>query len=245
MDPRCRPLALDGGAVRWIPFLRRDRVGVTARTTTNAMVPGAVEGPRVSRWMVPTLGVEVIERYPHPGQGFTQGLVVEGDLVWESTGLYGQSTLRCYRLGDAVLQWVGALGDELFGEGICRIGCSLWQLTWKEHLALRWCPRTRTLQQTVALDRHGWGACRMGGVLVTTDGTDELVVRNAHALCPVRTLRATAAACGSDPIGRLNDLTYARGRLWTNLFRTPSNAQDLWIGPGRVPRGTRRAYLPE
>src|SRR2546430_8654935 len=36
----------------------------------------------------------------HPGRGFTQGLILAGGAVWESTGLYGQSSLRRYRLSD-------------------------------------------------------------------------------------------------------------------------------------------------
>ena len=45
--------------------------------------------------------VKVVRRVPHPGRGFTQGLLAEpGDVVLESSGLYGQSELRRYRLGD-------------------------------------------------------------------------------------------------------------------------------------------------
>ena len=37
---------------------------------------------------------EVVARIPHDPEAFTQGLLVDGDVVWESTGLYGESTLR-------------------------------------------------------------------------------------------------------------------------------------------------------
>ena len=43
--------------------------------------------------------LKVLRRLPHPGQGFTQGLLAEDGTVWESTGQYGQSTVRRYRLG--------------------------------------------------------------------------------------------------------------------------------------------------
>jgi glutaminyl-peptide cyclotransferase len=84
--------------------------------------------------------VETVRRLPHPGRGFTQGLVLDGDVVWESTGQYGQSSLRRYRLGAEVLDWSAPLPDELFGEGICLAGDRLWQLTWKERVALCWAP---------------------------------------------------------------------------------------------------------
>ena len=41
----------------------------------------------------------VVRRIAHPGRGFTQGLIADGETVWESTGLYGQSTLCRYPLG--------------------------------------------------------------------------------------------------------------------------------------------------
>jgi glutaminyl-peptide cyclotransferase len=82
--------------------------------------------------------VQTLRRLPHPGRGFTQGLVLDGDLVWESTGQYGESSLRRYRLGAEQLDWSAALPHELFGEGICLAGDRLWQLTWQERVALSW-----------------------------------------------------------------------------------------------------------
>jgi glutamine cyclotransferase len=165
---------------------------------------------------------EVVGRFPHPGRGFTQGLIIEGDQVWESTGLYGASSLRCYRLGSDTLTWSAALDPGLFGEGICRIGSSLWQLTWKEGVALRWCPGTRTLQGTIPLEGQGWGACHMdtdaGARAVTTHGTDAIVIRDPLTLHPLRTLHVT---WNGSPVTHLNDLTYAGGRLWANVWRTP------------------------
>ena len=54
----------------------------------------------------------------HPGRGFTQGLIADGDTVWESTGLYGQSALCRYPLGSDRAERRAALPAELFGEGI-------------------------------------------------------------------------------------------------------------------------------
>ncbi|MBV9381757.1 MAG: glutaminyl-peptide cyclotransferase, partial [Streptosporangiaceae bacterium] len=58
--------------------------------------------------------VRVVRRLPHPGRGFTQGLIADGGTVWESTGLYGRSTLRRYRLGASVAEQRAALPGELF-----------------------------------------------------------------------------------------------------------------------------------
>jgi glutamine cyclotransferase len=76
----------------------------------------------------------------HPGRGFTQGLIADRETVWESTGLYGQSALCRYPLGSDRPERRAALPAELFGEGICRSGDVIWQLTWRERVALRWTP---------------------------------------------------------------------------------------------------------
>ena len=80
----------------------------------------------------------VVRRVPHPGRGFTQGLISADGTVWESTGLYGESALSRYQLGADQAEQRAALPGELFGEGICRAGTVIWQLTWRERVALRW-----------------------------------------------------------------------------------------------------------
>src|SRR5215472_15553302 len=104
--------------------------------------------------------LQVLRRHHHPRRGFTQGIVVRGNTVWESTGLYGQSALVRYELGAADHDLSASLAPELFGEGICLAGDVLWQLTWRERVALRWDPRTLELLETVAYNREGWGICQ-------------------------------------------------------------------------------------
>src|SRR6266446_6082922 len=58
----------------------------------------------------------VVRRIAHPGRGFTQGLIADGETVWESTGLYGQSALRW----DAgTLELTGRVPYNREGWGIC------------------------------------------------------------------------------------------------------------------------------
>lgn len=158
--------------------------------------------------------LEVVRRLPHPGRGFTQGLIVDGGTVWEATGLYGQSTVCRYPLGAAQLQDCTPLPPELFGEGICRAGDCLWQLTWQERVALRWDPARFTLLGTVPYNRQGWGICAADGEVLTSDGSSELVRREPRALAPLGIL---LVRCDGSRVTGLNDLTWAAGRVWANL----------------------------
>jgi glutaminyl-peptide cyclotransferase len=161
--------------------------------------------------------VRVVRRLPHPGRGFTQGLIAEGDTVWESTGLYGESTLRRYRLGSETTDEQAPLPGELFGEGICRAGDHIWQLTWQERVALRWDPRTMTVQETVAYNREGWGICAAGDHVLTSDGSSELVRRDPRTLAPQKVIHVRCA--GSRVLG-LNDLAWSDGLVWANVAGT-------------------------
>ena len=78
-------------------------------------------------------------------------------MVWESTGRYGASALCRYRLGDAAPERRASLPADLFGEGICRAGDVIWQLTWRERVALRWDAATLELAGRVRYNREGWG----------------------------------------------------------------------------------------
>jgi glutaminyl-peptide cyclotransferase len=165
----------------------------------------------------------VIGRYPHPGRGFTQGLIAGTGsareiAIWESTGLYGQSALCRYRLGHVQPQRRARLDDTLFGEGICRAGPHIWQLTWQDRVALRWDARTLELLDRVAYDREGWGICTAGGYIVTSDGSSELVRRDPGTLSPWGVLPVWA---GDTAVSRLNDLAVSRDRIWANVAGAP------------------------
>jgi glutamine cyclotransferase len=103
--------------------------------------------------------VKVLRTLPHAGRGFTQGLMAEGQTVWESGGQYGMSVLRRYELGAAEVTAEAGLSPELFAEGICRVGGSIVQLTWRERVALRWDAETLELAEKIRFNREGWGIC--------------------------------------------------------------------------------------
>jgi glutamine cyclotransferase len=170
--------------------------------------------------------VRVVRRMPHPGRGFTQGLIAEGGTVWESTGQYGQSVLRRYELGADAPTAQAELPAEFFGEGICRVGDSIWQLTWRERIALRWDAATLELREKVRFNREGWGMCAVpgdpgtkgeatgGGEVVTSDGTSELVRRDPVTLEPRAVVHVR---CDGWRVRRLNDLAWSGGLVWANV----------------------------
>lgn len=187
-----------------------------------------------------TYRVRVVRRVAHPGRGFTQGLLSEGGTVWESVGNYRQSELRRYALADresggrsgtpgdpGMLDGRVKLAPEFFAEGICRVGDSIWQLTWKELVALRWDAASMTLRDQVRFNREGWGMCAVvapgpsgrltTSEVVTSAGTGELVRRDPDTL---EQREIVHVRCQGAPVRWLNDLTWAEGRVWANVAGT-------------------------
>ena len=177
--------------------------------------------------------VKVVRTLPHPGQGFTQGLMAEGETVWESGGQYGLSVLRRYELGAAQVAAEAGLAPELFAEGICRVGGSILQLTWRERVALRWDARTLQVAEKIRFNREGWGICAVpvdkgassapGTVdnpvdeVVTSDGSSELVRRDPVTLAPREVVHVR---CWGSRVRWLNDLAWAGGLVWANVLGT-------------------------
>ena len=137
--------------------------------------------------------------------------------MWESTGLYGESSLCRYQLGARAVEQRAALAPELFGEGICRVGDVIWQLTWQDRVALRWDARTLELAGQVRYNREGWGICAADGYVVTSDGSGELVRRDPAALDPQAVVHVRCA--GRRVLG-LNDLAWSAGTIWANVAGT-------------------------
>jgi glutamine cyclotransferase len=178
--------------------------------------------------------IQVVRKVPHPGRGFTQGLLAEGSSVWESVGNYGQSALRRYELGAGSSGFAQAeLAAELFGEGICRVRDGIWQLTWRERVALNWDAASLELRDRVRYNREGWGMCVIDGVpsppeVVTSDGTSELVRRDPVTLEPREVVQVR---CRGQRVRGLNDLTWAGGLVWANVAGTDCVAGiDLLAG---------------
>ncbi len=184
-------------------------LGVPWRWPGASAAPGRDGGGRLRFHRL-----EVLRRLPHPGQGFTQGLITDGTAVWESTGLYGESALLRYQFGAGRPERSAPLPPLLFGEGICRAGDVLWQLTWQERVAMRWDPVSLALLETVPYNREGWGICTVGEQVLTSDGSSELVWRDPRDLRPLGLLRVR---CAGQRVSRLNDLAWSAGRVWANV----------------------------
>lgn len=110
---------------------------------------------------VEVLMPSIIRKIPHATNAFTQGLALDesNNVLYESTGLYGQSSLRQIDLRDGRIIRQFNLPSKLFGEGLALAGNRLVQLTWKEKTAFVYSKESFVLLQTFPYCGEGWGLC--------------------------------------------------------------------------------------
>ena len=80
---------------------------------------------------------EVVKVYPHDTDAFTEGLVFENGMLYEGTGLYGESKLQKVELETGNVTQSYSLPDSFFGEGITILDNKIFQLTWLENSRFR------------------------------------------------------------------------------------------------------------
>ena len=165
------------------------------------------------------LRAEVVEILPHDPKAFTQGLeMTDGGVLYESTGVVGQSSVRAGPLDDFPAVRT-ELAGPLFGEGITVMGATLWQLTWKNGLAVERDARTLTELRRVPYRDEGWGLCHQGhrDRLVTSNGSSRLTFRDPRTL--VKTGEVAVTAHGR-PVSLLNELDCIGDVVYANVWRS-------------------------
>ena len=84
---------------------------------------------------VATLRADVVTTLPHDTSSFTEGLEIGGDVRYESSGLYGTSTVQALERATGAVRATFALPASFFAEGLTKVGDRVLVLTWKERTA--------------------------------------------------------------------------------------------------------------
>lgn len=114
----------------------------------------------------PVYHVDVLETFPHDRRAFTQGLTCceDEDHLFESTGKYGQSTVRRVHISSGrVVEHTKLINTE-FGEGLCVLNDSfLLQVLWKTGRSYVY--NRQTLQRVATFDlpdvHDSWGVASL------------------------------------------------------------------------------------
>ncbi|KAA0033694.1 hypothetical protein IC582_013156 [Cucumis melo] len=163
--------------------------------------------------------IEVVNEFPHDPRAFTQGLVyVENDTLFESTGLYGQSSVRKVALSTGKTEVLHKMDDSYFGEGLTLLGERLFQVTWLKKTGFIYDQdNLNEVKEFTHQMTDGWGLATDGKILYGSDGTSTLYQIDPETF--IVTNKWVVRYQG-DEVHNLNELEFINGEVWANVWMT-------------------------
>jgi glutamine cyclotransferase len=186
----------------------------TAVATEVAFTPVVATSTSASP---PVYTYEIVATYKHDPTAFTQGLVIEGDTLYEGTGLRGESTLREVVLETGEVLRMHELEDHFFGEGITLLDDKIYQVTWQEQTGFVYDRATFEPLQTFAYSHEGWGITHDGERLIVSDGTPTIYFWDPATLQEIGHITVRD---DEGTLHNLNELEYVNGEIWANIWLT-------------------------
>ena len=158
---------------------------------------------------------KVVKTYPHDVNAYTQGLFYHNGFLYESTGLYGQSSLRKVDINTGAVLQISKVERKYFAEGICLLNNKIYQLTWENKQCFIY--DVNTFKQTSYLnyDTQGWGLATNGKELIMSDGSSTIYFRDPHSFAEIRRITVRN---GKTAMNYLNELEYINGEIWANVY---------------------------
>jgi len=162
-------------------------------------------------------GYQLLGTLPHDTGAFTQGLEIVDGTLYEGTGLEGQSSMRSIDPATGQVKQQVNLPDPLFGEGITVVGDRIWQLTYRDGIAIQRDRASLAEVKRVTYQGEGWGLCLDGDRLVMSDGTAKLVFRDPTTFAETGGTEVTRDGL---PVMKINELECVGGAVWANIWQT-------------------------
>lgn len=160
----------------------------------------------------------LLRKVRHDPRAFTQGLCISGNIMYESTGMYGESTLKAIRLETMEVLASKKMPDDIFAEGLTYLDGKLYQLTWKSGQIRVYEAESLKLSGRLQLPLvEGWGLTTDGERLLASDGTATLSWLDAKTGLVISTLKVLDRG---KPVRALNELEWIGGEIWANVWKT-------------------------
>ena len=167
---------------------------------------------------LPSPKVTVLATLPHSTDAWTEGVEISDGLLYEGTGRVGHSQLRELDPNTGKLLRSAPLPPGLYGEGITVVGSLIWQLTWKDGVALQWNRDLFTPGGRVPWVGQGWGLCHTSdGELVASDGSDQIRTIDRNGTVMVNVISVTVKG---SPLYGLNALECGPHSIRANVYGT-------------------------
>ena len=186
------------------------------RLGRQAAPPPTTATPPARARETPVYQHRVVRTFPHDRKAFTQGLVYRDGVFYESTGLYGESSLRKVAIETGTVLRTHEVDKQYFAEGLSEWGETLVQLTWTTGVAFAYDRETFKQVGRFSYTGEGWGLTRTDRHLVMSDGSETLKLLDPTTFAVVSTLRVHDE---HGPVSALNELEMVRGLIFANVWQ--------------------------
>ncbi|WP_326548563.1 glutaminyl-peptide cyclotransferase [Mycolicibacterium sp. ND9-15] len=213
-----------------------------ATVSCGGPAPTAQSDTPTADGSTPVIKPVVLNEIPHDVTAWTQGLELDGPTLYEGTGIAGRSQMRELDPATGAVRRAAAAPNNYYGEGITVVDDRIWELTWRNGVAVEWDRATLTPVREVPVEGEGWGLCRDGDRLIRSDGTDRLRFHDPATFAETGSVAVTR---DGRPLRSLNELECVDGQVWANVWQTETivridpatgnvntvvDAAELWPG---------------
>ncbi len=188
-----------------------------SKSSSDASIDGNQKDSQSQTEEVPVYGYKVIASYPHDPSAFTQGLFYSNGYLYESTGLFGSSSLRKVELKTGKTTEMRNLKRQYFAEGITEVDDRIIQLTWRSGVGFIYDVNDFTLINTFQYEGEGWGVTYNGRNIIMSNGSHTLAFLNPNTYRVIGTLNVMD---NETPVKHLNELEFINGEIYANVWRT-------------------------
>jgi len=192
-------------------------IGGVIYYTLRPKQPSTGVNPAIPDPLAQNLSYEILATLPHDPACYTQGLLIDNDIFYESCGLYGQSSLRMVDPATGTVQAETDLDASFFAEGLALLQDKLYQLTWRENTGFVYDASTFEQLRTFNYQTEGWGLTTDGSALILSDGTNTLYWLDPGTMQVVRQVNVSYQG---QSVEYLNELEFINGLIFANIYLT-------------------------
>lgn len=158
---------------------------------------------------------KVIKEFSHDENAYTQGLVIDDEVMYEATGLETKSSLRKVDLNTGEVLFSITIPNNVFGEGITILNDKIVQITWQDHIGYVYDKESFQILSEFNYNTEGWGLTTDGEYLYMSDGTHKIFVLDPINYSVVNTIEVYD---NKSKIYYLNELEFFNGFIYANVY---------------------------
>lgn len=158
---------------------------------------------------------KILNIIDHQPDSFTQGLEIKGARLFETTGLYGNSSLRELNITSGEILRQKNFDSNVFSEGISIFNNSIIMLTWMGQHAKIFDIDTFELIGNYNYTGEGWGLCNNGDFFIMSNGSSILSFRNVNDFTVSSTITVTE---NNKEIININELECVGDLIYANIW---------------------------